>query len=177
MSRCSSASASQASKSQTTQSLPSPTPVQRPALEAFAGTYSNPGYIGSMTICAPSSTSIFCKEAYSNISITEPAAFANGTETLFSAYERAWSSHIIFPRNLATAANFTFTPVVAYPAGYGTNTTPFAMQLQQSGNTQFAFDKKGKVTGFGLFALEGVFVPRPGMTVEKTADVWFAKHQ
>jgi hypothetical protein len=161
-------------------SAPSSTPVQRPPLEAFVGTYSNPGYIGNMTICAPSSTSAFCKQAYSVISSAKPAQFANGTETLFSAYQRAWSSHVIFSRNLATASNFSFTPVVAYPAGYGTDTTPFAIQPQNvkdPASVRFAFDKQGKVTGLGLFALEGVLVPRPGKTVEKTADFWFAKHQ
>jgi hypothetical protein len=64
---------------------------------------------------------------------------------------------------------------VAYPAGYGANKKPFVMQLQPNGTLQFAFDRKGAATGFGLFALEGTVVQRPGKTIEATADVWFAK--
>jgi hypothetical protein len=133
-----------------------------------------------MTICAPSSTSAFCKQAYSILLQTNPAQFANGTEALFSPWLRAWSSHVIFSRNVATASNFSFTPIVAYPAGYGADNTSFSIQLQNvkdPASVRFGFDKQGKVTGLGLFALEGVLVPRPGKTVEKTADVRFAKHQ
>ncbi|KAA1476004.1 beta-lactamase/transpeptidase-like protein [Dentipellis sp. KUC8613] len=150
-------------------------------LDAYAGTYGNAGY-GSLTLCAPSSTSAPCAKVLAEFDAIDAAggwsARFNGSAQLFASWERLWSSHL---RLVHLSGNkFAMFPTSLFPQGYGRDTTPFETSdalLRDLGGepaVEFVVGANGKVVGGGLNGLVEQVGKKEG-TVEETAEAWFEK--
>ncbi|KAF8436227.1 beta-lactamase/transpeptidase-like protein [Boletus edulis BED1] len=149
------------------------------SLDAFAGTYSNPGY-GAFTLCSPSSPSTYCTRVQSDFSIVDNAqgtgASVSNSEDLLAAWSRVWSSHIRMRHQHDLVFDVYLTSL--YPNGYGKDTTPFATKeggvWTANGVAEFVVEE-GRVVGFGLAGLVGHVTERARTYegVRDRAEVWF----
>lgn len=111
-------------------------------LEAYAGTYSHPGY-GCFTLCHPSSKNARCKDVIANYTKVFPL---DDAPALHASWDRVWFSHLrvnVLPVRLAM-----ITAMTLFPDGYGRDKTPFA--YYPSGSFLATFSRSGNGTIDGL---------------------------
>lgn len=131
----------------------SSTPV---SLAAYAGTYHNAGY-GSVTFCAPSSTSQYCSKVLEAFEIvdkaqSDPLPPNSTTPQLYAEWERFWSTHVRLVHVEGSTFNIALTAL--FLQGYGASKKPFEtfMSDEYAGEVKFVLDeKRGTVEGFGYF--------------------------
>ncbi|KAI0363941.1 beta-lactamase/transpeptidase-like protein [Pilatotrama ljubarskyi] len=169
------------SQSQTANEQPGDKPAQptresTPSLdlEAYAGTYTSPGY-ATLTLCSPLSTSHYCAGVLSDFSSLGPLDV--DTPQLYGAYLTLFSTHARLRHHSDDTFNIWLTAL--FPHGYGKNTTAFETYETGEGEGQVVFSiKEGKVVGFSLIADKAAVAARQRRTqgpLEKTADAWFTK--
>jgi hypothetical protein len=143
-------------------------------MSEYAGTYTSPGF-GTFTICAPGSTSSTCRTVLDDFRTADRVTgniSASGTQELYAAWPRFWSSHLRFIHDSGDC--FAFESTNLYPDGYGADKTPFANPLFNF-HSSFLVEK-GKVAGFGFYvSLHQSWRSKKGGSVRDTADVWFDK--
>ncbi|KAF8132810.1 beta-lactamase/transpeptidase-like protein [Boletus edulis] len=145
------------------------------SLDAFAGTYTNPGY-GPLTLCSPSSPSGYCTTVQSDFSIVDNAqSTVSNSEDLLAAWSRVWSSHLRMRHQHDLVFDVYLTSL--YPNGYGKDTTPFAKERgigTADGVAEFVVEE-GRVVGFGLSGFVGQVTERARTYegVRDRAEVWF----
>ncbi|KAJ3482357.1 hypothetical protein NLI96_g7039 [Meripilus lineatus] len=142
-------------------------------IEAYVGTYSDPGY-GGFTICTSSSTSDYCKSTLFDFSKVFPDDPPSGEPVLYGSWPKIWSSHL---RAVPQGKNsFLFRFLGMYPEGFGKNTSPFYDENFQV-DVQAEFDvEDGVVKGLAVF--EGVkYVPGepPEGDLKEVATVYYVK--
>ncbi|CAL1697847.1 unnamed protein product [Somion occarium] len=119
-------------------------------LEAYAGTYSHPGY-GSFTLCAPSTKTSTCKELFSNYTTVFPSQPA---EYLHAAWPRVWFSHLRVKFHYSSQNRHAvyLDPLTLFPNGYGKDTSPFAFPsvLDIQYPAAFVEDGDGRIKGLAL---------------------------
>lgn len=154
-------------KNNETEAVPLPLP-----LPAYAGTYNNTGYGGSLTFCDPSPSALnahapeHCAKVISDFAFVDafhPPPFYNTsgepTPQLLASWPRMWSSHLRLTHK--SGNKFWFAPSSLFFEGYGRNTTPFGTWDWGAGlgeavvEFQVDFDGEddgevGKVVGMGL---------------------------
>ncbi|KAG8221711.1 beta-lactamase/transpeptidase-like protein [Butyriboletus roseoflavus] len=146
------------------------------SLDAFAGTFANPGY-GSFTLCSPSSTSSYCVTVQSNFTIVDSVqGNAGNSEDLLAEWPRVWSSHVRMRHQQGSVFQIHLTSL--YPNGYGKDTTPFETRGvgPAEGLAEFVVED-GKVVGFGMSGLVDQLTERARTheSVQDRAEVWFDK--
>lgn len=163
--------------------------------DAYAGTYSNPGY-GSFTFCSPSSnlstTNEYCTSTLSDFSKVFSASPPSEEQGLYATWARVWASHVrALPTTAGanssvvqnrqtyidqTSANtFDFSFITLYPSGYGKNSTPFyddSILIPATG----IFDVvDGEVKGLGMFEdYSPPSIIKDG-TLKEIAEIYFVK--
>jgi len=151
-------------------------------LNAYAGTYRNPGY-GSFTLCAPSSSSHYCTKVLEDFAVIDNAQSAplppnSSTPQLYAEWSRFWSSHI---RVVHLEENtFEVGLTALFPQGYGANKTAFETFEMDAyaGQAKFVLDEGGKVEGFGFFGTDDAGMHRSigdANGVKDSSIVWFEK--
>ncbi|OCH90085.1 beta-lactamase/transpeptidase-like protein [Obba rivulosa] len=149
-------------------------------LEAYAGTYVDPGY-GTMTLCSPRSTSHYCSFVLSDFASVENLGTAPSNMSLFASWARVWSTHLRMQHRDGDA--FGVVATALFPQGYGANTSAFEIwgAGDSTGRVQFVLEGVGakrKVRGFAM-TLDGEAArarKRAGAKdPEETADVYFQK--
>ncbi|KLO13809.1 beta-lactamase/transpeptidase-like protein [Schizopora paradoxa] len=153
------------------------------SLDAYSGTYHNPGY-GSFTLCAPSSTSHYCAKVLDDFAIVDNAQSVplppNSTmPQLYAEWSRFWSTHV----RMVHVENDTFeiSLTALFPEGYGADNKPFEAYEMDAyiGQGKFVLDeRKEKIVGFGLFGSDD-----PGMHhalgeetgIKESSIAWFEK--
>jgi len=143
-------------------------------LSSYAGTYSHTAY-GNFTLCAPDSTSDYCRAVVKTFNTVECAKVLPGHERahvdqLYGAWPRVWSDHLRLTHN-RDHLFFNDFPTL-FPEGFGKDTSPF---LQSSGRDgrgvwmQFGVENN-RVTGV---ALVEDYAPTAGAM--RPVDAWFKK--
>ncbi|KAG1735692.1 beta-lactamase/transpeptidase-like protein [Suillus paluster] len=146
------------------------------AVEAFSGTYANPGY-GVLSFCSPSSSSSYCRDVISDFTAVDAAqSSAPNSPQLLAAWPRVWASHIRAVHQSGNTFSVQYTSL--FPEGYGRDSTPF--ETAEIGTSQATAEfvvEDGKVVGFGLVGLVGQLTERERThtTVKDRAEVWFDK--
>jgi hypothetical protein len=147
-------------------------------LSAFAGTYSDPAY-GSFTLCAPSSASEACQAVLDTFQTTSNATGKTNEEALYASWPRLWGTHLRVLRTSSdsTSVKWTFSPTALFPSGFGADTTPFELPMDQDALAEFGLDEDGKVIGLGVVSegLTDVERVRKGENAEERAEVWFSR--
>ena len=151
-------------------------------LAAYAGTYEDAAY-GSVTLCAPSSTSAHCLgvlEDFAPIDGGNNASLSTDAElrpTLLAAFPRVWSTHL----RLRHTSGDSFAAVfpALFPNGYGKDTSPFEFWDSQIsvGRAEFIVED-GTVVGFALVTEEQAAAARLRRSVggvKESGDAWFVK--
>jgi len=149
------------------------------SLDAFSGTYTNPGY-GSFTLCSPSSPSPsnYCTQVHSDFSIVDHAQDTSASvsnQDLLAAWPRVWSSHVRMRHQDDLVFDLYLTSL--YPDGYGKDTMPFAKEKgigTVDAVAEFVVEE-GRVVGFGLSGFVGQVTERARTYegVRDQAEVWF----
>ncbi|KAI9567885.1 beta-lactamase/transpeptidase-like protein [Boletus coccyginus] len=144
------------------------------SLDAFAGTYANPGY-GSLTLCSPSSVSSHCAEVQSNFSIVDRVqGNSNPSGDLLAAWSLVLASHLRMRHQGGSIFGIYFTSL--YPNGYGKDKTPFEIRGvgTPDGLAEFVIEDGG-VVGFGISGTVGRVTERERTheSVRDRAEVWF----
>ncbi|KAF8132830.1 beta-lactamase/transpeptidase-like protein [Boletus edulis] len=149
------------------------------SLDAFAGTYSNPGY-GAFTLCSPSSPSTYCTRVQSDFSIVDNAqgtgASVSDSKDLLAAWPRVCISHVRMRHQHDLVFDVYLTSL--YPNGYGKDTTPFASNEGGVGTADGVAEfvvEEGRVVGIGLSGFVGQVTERARTYegVRDRAEVWF----
>ncbi|THH28090.1 hypothetical protein EUX98_g6096, partial [Antrodiella citrinella] len=152
--------------------------IQNPAvaLDALAGTYSDPGY-GSFTLCtAATNTTDVCKSTLSDFAAVDPQLSPHG---LYASWPRVWTSHIRIVHEHGNLFKLGIPQL--FPQGYGGNTSSFEMKIS---NVEFnaEFDivdgcVKGLAIYGGLHLVPGLPKPetRRRGELRDIADVYFTK--
>ncbi|KAG1720360.1 uncharacterized protein EDB91DRAFT_1281425 [Suillus paluster] len=87
------------------------------AVEAFSGTYANPGY-GVLSFCSPSSSSSYCRDVISDFTAVDAAqSSAPNSPQLLAAWPRVWASHIRAVHQSGNTFSVQYTSL--FPEGYG----------------------------------------------------------
>jgi cold shock CspA family protein len=159
-------------------------------LGVFAGTYTDPGY-GTVTLCAPSSTSQHCTQVLSEFgtitNFTQSASNAHASNTtLYASFPRVWCTHFRLVRcplrDAGKGPAFVRVPTVLFPRGYGNNRLPFEIagdeDIQEGATVRFVIED-GKVKGMGVMGLVGEITrrERTARSLEEGSDVWFKRVQ
>lgn len=149
-------------------------------MASYTGTYSNPGY-GSFTLCARSSSSMHdrndgCAEVISNFTSVFPTL---PSQALYASWSRIVVSHIQL--NHKANHTFGFSGYSLYPAGYGKDESPFALDFTAPLNVEYEaeFDvEDGSVVGLAFMdsfdSLPGM-LPRKEGKLKDVAYLYFAK--
>ncbi|KAH9919588.1 beta-lactamase/transpeptidase-like protein [Fomitopsis serialis] len=167
---------------------PDPLPID---LDAFSGTYTNPGY-GALILCSTQSTSHHCLSVLSSFApfisptpfpspIPVPAPAPQTTPELYAAWPRIWSTHVRLSHTAGTDFGLQFTAL--FPEGYGENRTAFETSEtgESEGRAVFVLEgegEKARVLGFGMeIDAEAVEArKRAGAGDAKGwADAWFER--
>ena len=147
-------------------------------LDAYAGTYVDPGY-PVMTLCSGESTSSACRDALDKF-----AHFENVTtpDTLYAIVPGTWISHARVKHSKDNT--FYLTGTYLFPNGYGKDTSAFETWEDGTEEATLEFVTEDDLTG-GAPTVIGVGVrgmvgettnlERIGGTVEETAEVYFRK--
>jgi len=160
-------------------------------LDAFSGTYTNPGY-GALILCSTQSTSHHCLSVLSSFApfisptpfpspIPVPAPAPQTTPELYAAWPRIWSTHVRLSHTAGTDFGLQFTAL--FPEGYGKNRTAFETSEtgESEGRAVFVLEGEGekvRVLGFGMeIDAEAVEArKRAGARdVKEWTDAWFEK--
>lgn len=146
-------------------------------LEAFSGTYTNPGY-GTVSLCTTESTSRYCRDVLTSFA---PFIKKPSPPELYAAWQRVLSTHVRLTHR--SAAEFSVQVTSLFPEGYGANKTAF--ETNESGQSEasavFILEGEGnkaEVRGFGIeIDAEAVEArKRAGARdVRDWADAWFEK--
>ncbi|TCD62785.1 hypothetical protein EIP91_006403 [Steccherinum ochraceum] len=125
-------------------------------IAAYAGTYENAGY-GTITLCAPSSTSPGCLRVLNTFAAIHNVTASENRHTLYAEYGTMWSSHIRL--RYAGGNDFYMSLPELFPHGYGKDTTPFEVNSlgEDSGEAvaKFVVNKEGsRVLAFGFMGAE-----------------------
>ncbi|PSR72066.1 hypothetical protein PHLCEN_2v12047 [Hermanssonia centrifuga] len=152
-----------------TQSYPEP---ELP-LEAYEGTYSDPGY-GAFTLCSPMSTSNYC---WGVLTTFATVLTHNDTPGLYAAWPRVWTSHLqIIP---VEGNKFDLQAFTIFPEGYGKDKAPFVARID--GGYRYSGEfivKGGKVQGLAFpDGLDAESLPNADRDrpLEETAIVYFER--
>jgi hypothetical protein len=158
--------------------------------DVFAGTYTDPGY-GTITLCAPSSTSQHCTQVLSEFaaitSSTQSSSIVHmANTTLYASFPRVWCSHFRLvrcpSRDAGKGPAFVRVPTVLFPRGYGSNRSPFEIagdeDVQEGATVRFVIED-GKVKGMSVTGLVGEITERErtARSVEEGSDVWLTRVQ
>jgi hypothetical protein len=144
-------------------------------LDAFAGTYEDPGY-GSLVLCSSHRPSSRCETVLSNFKKLD----GSPNNTVYGYYK----SPVMIAKEIRLVALdtnvFNYQATTLFPDGYGANTTAFEVNLlpREAGvEARFVAGEDGSVRGFGLFGLAGEVLERErtATTIEDQAEVWFKK--
>lgn len=117
-------------KKNDTETIPLPLP-----LSAYAGTYNDTGYGGSLTLCDPSPSALnahapeYCEKViadYAFVDAVSPPPFSKTSTVpapqLLASWPRIWSSHVRLTHK--SGNKFWFAPSTLFLEGYGRDTTP-----------------------------------------------------
>ncbi|KAI9061922.1 beta-lactamase/transpeptidase-like protein [Trametes sanguinea] len=154
---------------------------QQLPLEMFVGTYSNVGY-GNFTLCAPSTTSAYCKRVHVAFDSTHNASAA---PALLAEWPRLLATHLRLEQPYPDRPNLLWmTTHFIFPEGYGNDRSPFDYELFPPGYGMYMecatrdFGAKLEVEGCGLFLTYERFEQRSSQAaVRGQAEVWFQKVQ
>lgn len=144
-------------------------------LEAYRGTYSNPGY-GNFTLCTPTETSNYCNTTLSTFAKIFPDTPPSSQAALYGTWPRVWSSHI----QVLSTGNDTFLAsfLNLYPNGFGKNTSAFYDGITR-GDILAQFDVEGgTVKGLAVFEdQESVDLPGspPFGNLKEIAGVYYTR--
>ncbi|CCL99818.1 uncharacterized protein FIBRA_01842 [Fibroporia radiculosa] len=148
-------------------------------LEAYAGTYTNPGY-GALTLCAPTSSSNYCAQVladFAAMSFLPDTQTPNVSAGLYAAWPRVWSTHAHMMHRSADTFDLAFRAL--FTRGYGANTSAFdALDGIGKSRAVFVVDDGGlQVKGFAFVADENAAAARArhSNAVEEIADAWFER--
>jgi len=153
-------------------------------LNAYAGTYRNPGY-GSFTLCAPSSSSHYCTKVLEDFAVVEsvqsaPLPSDSTAARLYAEWSRFWSTHIRMLHLEESTFHVALTAL--FPQGYGANKTPFETFDSEvdtyAGHAKFVLGKGGEVVGFGFFGSDDSDMRRAvgdATGVKDSSIAWFEK--
>ncbi|KLO13824.1 beta-lactamase/transpeptidase-like protein [Schizopora paradoxa] len=148
---------------------------------AYAGTYRNPGY-GSVTFCAPSSTSEYCSDVLDAFKVVDNAQSAplppdSTVPQLYAKWERFWSTHVRLVHVEETTFKVALTTL--FLKGYGTNKKPFeTFEMDEyKGEVKFVLDGKGEnVEGFGFFGIgDDRRALGDAQGIKESSIAWFEK--
>ncbi|EMD35204.1 hypothetical protein CERSUDRAFT_116672 [Gelatoporia subvermispora B] len=149
-------------------------------LEAYAGTYIDPGY-GTITLCSPRSTSHYCSLVLSDFASVEDLNTSPSNTSLFASWPRVWSTHLRMQQRGADA--FGVVATALFPHGYGANTSAFEVWGidDSTGRVQFVVEDGGpkrRIAGFAMTMDEAAAAARKragAKDPEGTADVYFKR--
>jgi hypothetical protein len=159
-------------------------------LDVFAGTYTDPGY-GTITLCAPSSTSQHCTQVLSEFGaitdFTQSASNVHASNTtLYASFPRVWCTHFRLvrcpSRDAGKGPAFVRVPTVLFPIGYGNNRAPFEIagdeDIQEGATVRFVMED-GKAKGMSVTGLVGEITQRErtARSFEEGSDVWLTRVQ
>jgi hypothetical protein len=154
-------------------------------LAAFAGTYHDAAY-GTITLCAPSSTSAHCQDF---LAAFAPFPLLGGARAvLYAAWQRADISHVrlVALPHSESPHTFALRTTDLFPRGFGRDGSAFetdalgAFDAQPGeGRWEFDVDERGRVRGAGWFGVAGPGIvsarERTAGSLEERCDVWMAK--
>ncbi|KAL4251706.1 class-A beta-lactamase family protein [Abortiporus biennis] len=154
-------------------------------LEAYAGTYENPGY-DSFTLCAPQNLAddsspeddTYCSSVLSSFAKVYPSKPpSSSSTTLYGAWDRAWSSHLRLTHRDQEA--FSLSVLSLFPDGFGKDKSPFSCSSRDDlvVNAEFVLSEDGKsVEGLAIpHGFEFDFSPNEKIDLKKCSMVYFAK--
>jgi hypothetical protein len=145
------------------------------SVHRLTGIYTNPGY-GTFELCSSQSSSAQCNQTLADFDAI-PNATRDASSSLYTSWTRLWASHFRLTRQNDTT--FILSPLVLFPNGYGSDTSPWAYEDEDDSGArlEFVLGKDGNVEGFGLFGLVGEVTERErlGNTIEERAEVWFKR--
>lgn len=160
-----------------TKEIASPAPPSLP-LEAYAGTYFDPGY-GKFTLCAPSADpSEACEDILRKWSFFENTTDATRA-VLYTAIGSAWNTHLRLEHK--DGDKFALSGTALFPEGYGKDKSPFRLEEgDAAAPAEFMVEdgtEGAKVLGVALNGLVGetTEAQRIGGTIEQTAEIWLKR--
>lgn len=145
-------------------------------LEAYAGTYVDPGY-PNITLCAPTSNTVDCQ-----LALEQFAHFENITsQSLYAIVPSMWASHARIRHKEGNV--FALSGTYLFPHGYGKDASPFEAWEEGTVDATAEFvveeiaDGGAKVVGVGLRGLVGETTNREriGGTIQEIAEVYWVK--
>ncbi|EIN06813.1 hypothetical protein PUNSTDRAFT_145289 [Punctularia strigosozonata HHB-11173 SS5] len=122
--------------------------MAHPRLRPSALTYTDAGY-GSLTFCAPTSSSHYCDRVYQDFEAVDAAAPippppSQKLSQLLAIWPRRLSTHARLVRRAGSNMTFDITMEVLFPQGYGANKTAFGMwETGSEAIVEFVVDEKG----------------------------------
>jgi len=140
----------------------------------FTGTYFNPGYGGSFTLCAwPAEKGSPCEDVLKVYSTTDPDFEKEKTYTLYAQWKRFWPMHL----KMVQQSDNIFVPSVdmQFPQGYGQDKSPFFIRgTSDEALVEFKIEEGG-VLGLGMWGATAGPQERVPGDPEHSSEVWFGK--
>ncbi|KAL1945494.1 hypothetical protein VTO73DRAFT_2345 [Trametes versicolor] len=146
-------------------------------LEAYTGNYTSAAY-GTISFCAPTSTSAYCTHVLSAFAPVEAAsADTLPAARLYAVWPRVWSSHIRLRHTSGNTFGLVFPRL--FPEGYGENKTAFEFydSVVSVGRVEFEVEG-GQVQGFAMITQADAAAARAERTngaIREIGDAWFDK--
>ncbi|KZP01794.1 beta-lactamase/transpeptidase-like protein [Calocera viscosa TUFC12733] len=150
-------------------------PLEVLPLSQFVGTYENPGYYGSLTLCTwPSKPGSACEQVLEDYALVDPDFAAKNATTLYANWRRVFVSHVKLEQVDGTFFNVQADSL--YVKGYGEDTSPFFVRANPPGGAVAEFGiKDGVVTGLGAWGVAAGPRERIPGQPEESSEVWFHK--
>jgi hypothetical protein len=150
---------------------------------SYVGTYTNAGYPGNLALCAPQSTSTYCKSVIHDFSYVYPDIHDTSNAQLYAYWPRFWSSHVrltpsSYTQNNTNNRQYNIYFVKLFTHGYGRDTSAFEQTTAAPGKVEFEMSENGEtVLGFGYDdPVEGLDRGTiKGDSVKERSDVWFER--
>ncbi|KZT55807.1 hypothetical protein CALCODRAFT_339121 [Calocera cornea HHB12733] len=144
------------------------------SVESFAGTYSNPGYVGNFTLCAwPAEAGSECDKILKAYSTTDSEFEKEKSHALYARWKRFWFTHLKLVQQ--DDMLFSMSRDTLYPEGHGQDKSPFYLRSTNSVSLVEFGAHGGEITGLGMWGVDAGPRQRVAGDPGSSSEVWFAK--